>query len=62
MSEYGYTITEHDAERPWIVLSTEHRTVKLKDGTNFFAWARRAWPGPRRSVQLDPWSLAPERR
>ena len=27
--EYGFTITEHDPERPWMVLSSEHGTIKL---------------------------------
>ena len=37
--EYGFTITEHDPDRPWMVLSSEHHTIKLPDGMNFFAWA-----------------------
>jgi hypothetical protein len=59
MREYGFTITEHDPERPWRVLSSEHRTVKLPDGRDFFAWAREQWPAPRWSVQLDPWQVSP---
>jgi hypothetical protein len=26
MREYGFTITEHDPDRPWMVLASEHRT------------------------------------
>jgi hypothetical protein len=59
MREYGFTITEHDSDRPWMVLATEHRTIKLPDGLDFFAWAHEQWPAPRWSVQLDPWQLAP---
>jgi hypothetical protein len=43
--EYRFTITEHDPERPWMVLSSEHRTIKLPDGRDFFAWAHDQWPG-----------------
>ena len=34
MREYGFTITEHDPDRPWMVLVSEHRTIKLPDGWN----------------------------
>ncbi|HYB25859.1 MAG TPA: hypothetical protein VEF89_04535 [Solirubrobacteraceae bacterium] len=50
--EYGFTITEHDPERPWMVLSSEHRTIKLPDGFDFFAWARRQWPPPQCFLRL----------
>jgi hypothetical protein len=56
--EYGYTVTEHDLGRPWIVVASEHQTVKLEDGANFFEWAHRKWPAPRWSVELDPGHLA----
>ena len=57
--EYAYTITEHDPDRPWMVLGSEHRKIKLPDGLDFFAWAHDQWPAPRWSVELDPWQLAP---
>jgi hypothetical protein len=56
--EYRFTLTEYDPECPWIVVSTQHRTIELRDGSDFFAWARDRWPRPRWSVQLDPWQLA----
>jgi hypothetical protein len=56
--QYGYTVIEHDPERPWIVLMTSHQTVELEDGTSFFEWARNEWPAPRWTVLL----LAPDRR
>jgi hypothetical protein len=59
MREYGFTITEHDPDRPWMVLSSEHRTIKLPDGMDFLTWAREQWPAPRWSVQVDPWELSP---
>jgi hypothetical protein len=57
--EYGLTLTGHDLDRPWIVLASEHRTIKLPDGLDFFARAADQWPVPRWTVELDPWALAP---
>jgi hypothetical protein len=56
---YGFTLTDHDPNRPWIVLSREHRTVTLEDGVAFFEWAHERWPSPRWTVELDPWQLSP---
>jgi hypothetical protein len=56
---YDFTITEHDTERPWIVLGRERDTVALEDGLSFFEWAAERWPAPRWTVELDPWQLAP---
>jgi hypothetical protein len=58
-NQYGPTITEHDPERPLIVHDTEHRTVRLEDHSNFYAWAHQQWPEPRWTVDLDP--ALPER-
>lgn len=55
--EYGFTVTEHDPEKPWFVVGQEHRTVRLDDDAAFSEWAHRNWPEPRYSVQLDPWQL-----
>jgi hypothetical protein len=60
--EYGFTLTQHDPERPWLVRGQEHRTVRLDGDEDFFAWAHEMWPAPRWSVQLDPWQLTPEGR
>jgi hypothetical protein len=62
VSEYGFQLTEHDRDRPWIVLSTEHRTIELEEGVNFRAWAQERWPASRFTVELDPWTDAPEWR
>ena len=56
--EYGYTLSEHDPERPWVVLRMEHLTVLLPDGASFGQWARDTWPAPRWRVEADPWQLA----
>lgn len=42
MREYGFAVTEHDPDRPWMVLASEHRTIKLPDGRPFFAWAHNS--------------------
>jgi hypothetical protein len=36
VQEYGYTVAEHDTERPWIVRDQRHETVQLDDGEGFF--------------------------
>jgi hypothetical protein len=59
LPEYGFTITEHDPDRPRVVLVSEHRTIRAPDGLDFFAWAHEQWPAPRWSVELDPWQLSP---
>ena len=40
MREYGFTLTEHDPDRPWMVLASEHQTIKLPDGLEFCVGAR----------------------
>ena len=55
--EFGFTVTQHEPTRPWIVVGREPRTVTLADDVNFFDWAREHWPAPRWTVQLDPWQL-----
>jgi hypothetical protein len=59
--EYGFTTTEHDPNRPWMVISIEHRIIKLPDGVSFSGWPAPRWPASRRSVELGPWRLAPQR-
>jgi hypothetical protein len=57
MTEFTYTLTEHDPDRPWIVVGSEHYLVTLDANENFFRWARDRWPEPRWSIELDPWQL-----
>jgi uncharacterized protein involved in type VI secretion and phage assembly len=47
--EYRFTLTEHDQERPWIVVSTEHRTIELPDGSDFLYLVSR----PLATIALD---------
>jgi hypothetical protein len=56
--KYNFTVTEHDADRPWIVLRREHRTAALEAGVGFFDWAYELWPAPRWTVELEPWQLS----
>ena len=58
MREYGYTVTEHDPGRPWIVLDQRHERVQLGAGMNFFQWAAGQYPPARFTVTLDPWELS----
>jgi hypothetical protein len=51
---YSFTVTEHDAARPWIVLGAEQRTIELDDDAGFFEFATKEWPPDRFTVQLDP--------
>lgn len=59
MPEFSFTLTEHDPDRPWIVVGSEHQTATLPHNANFFEWARERWPEPRWTVQLDPWQDGP---
>ncbi len=59
MRDFGFTLTEHDPERPWIVVGSEHHTATLEDVGSFFEWAHKRWPAPRWTVELDSWQLAP---
>jgi hypothetical protein len=55
---YAFTVTEHDPDRPWIVVGeSRHLTVELDDGQNFYERAAIEWPRPRYEVQLDPHQL-----
>jgi hypothetical protein len=58
VSSYSFTVTEHDPDKPWIVVGTGRHTVELEDGQDFFRWAVARWPSDRFTVQLDPWQLA----
>jgi hypothetical protein len=44
MAAYSCQLVEYDALRPWIVLSTQHRTVDLPDGADFDRRARARFP------------------
>jgi hypothetical protein len=54
---YGFTITEHDPDRPWIVLGVQRQTAELDESVDFYTWAHERWAGSRFTVQLDPWQL-----
>jgi hypothetical protein len=60
--DYSFTATEHDPDRPWIVVGREHRTVTLEDTVNFFEWMHQRWPEQRWTIELEPGQLSPTRR
>jgi hypothetical protein len=38
LREYGFALTEHDPDRPCLVLGREHRTIMLPYGLCFSRW------------------------
>lgn len=52
-------MTEHDPDRPWIVLGSKRETVTFADGVSAFSWARDRGPRPRWSIELNLWQLGP---
>jgi hypothetical protein len=62
MPEFGYTVTEHDLERPWLIVGRTRGAVTLDDPAAFFEWVAEHSPEPRWTVELDPWRLAPDWR
>jgi hypothetical protein len=55
---WSYKLTEHNPEKPWLILSVKRQmTVELEDGKSFFEWASEHWPRVRYSVELDPYQL-----
>lgn len=62
MPLYGFTITEHDVAKPWLIVNREHKTAELENGVSFALWAAEHWPASRWTVELDPWTGAPDWR
>lgn len=55
---YSYTLTEHDPDKPWLIVRVRTQMkVELDDGRSFFEWAHEQWPTERYTVQLDPYQL-----
>ena len=58
MRTWTYTLTEHQPDKPWLVVSVKRgMTIELEDGANFFEWSHQQWPADRYSVELDPYQL-----
>jgi hypothetical protein len=57
---YGFRVTEHDPERPWVIVGSGRHRVELEAGIDFYEWVREQWPHDRFTVELDPWSLTPK--
>jgi hypothetical protein len=58
---YEFTVCTHDQDRPWVVLGSERRTIKLDDHVVFSDWAAKTYPRDRFTVQLDAWGDSPNR-
>jgi hypothetical protein len=56
---FSYSLTTYDPDRPWIVLSREHRVIELPEGADFVVWARETYPGDATMVELDPQTQQP---
>jgi hypothetical protein len=56
--EYGDQPTEHDPDRPWLVVRSEHLNVTLADDQPFFEWAHTHRLGAWFTITLDPWELS----
>jgi hypothetical protein len=57
---YGFRVTEHDPERPWVIVGSGRHRVELEADIDFYEWVREQWPPDRFTVELDPWSLTPK--
>lgn len=56
---YGFRVTEHDPEQPWLIIGSGLHPIELDTDTDFYKWAHERWPSDRFTVELDPWSLTP---
>lgn len=45
-------VTEHDAERPWIVVATRRDVLEVDDPVAFWPTALERWPEPRYGVRV----------
>ncbi len=61
MRRYGFQLTEHDPEKPWLIIDSRHEEIELADDESFFRWAAQNYPRERYSVDVDPWTLSPSR-
>jgi hypothetical protein len=61
MRRYGFHLTEHHPEKPWLIISSRHEEVELPDHESFFEWSAKNYPRERYSVDVDPWTLSPTR-
>jgi hypothetical protein len=57
---YGFRVTEHDLERPWVIIASGRHRVELDSDVDFYQWAHEQWPPDRFTVELDPWTLTPK--
>jgi hypothetical protein len=61
MRRYGFQLTEHDEQKPWLILSQRHEEVELPGDAAFYSWIAKHYPNSRYSVDPDPWTMSPNR-
>jgi hypothetical protein len=52
---FSFTVTEHDPDRPWMVIGVQRQVAELADDVDFFGWAaerRRVRQEPRRTDRI----------
>ena len=58
MPTFGFQVTEHDPDRPWIILGTRTGlSLEAADGYDFRKKAGQEWPSERFTVELEPGEL-----
>ena len=38
---YGFRVTEHDPERPWVIVRSGRHRVELEADIDFYEWVRK---------------------
>jgi hypothetical protein len=61
MRRYGFQLTEHDEQKPWLIVGSRHEEIELPDDAAFFRWVAEHYPKHRYSVDPDPWTTSPNR-
>ena len=53
MRVYNFTVTEYQADQPWVVIGSGRHRVELEDGVDFHEWASEHWPKERFKIAVD---------
>ena len=54
MRTWTYTLTEHEPDKPWLVVSVRRgMTVELEDHADFFEWSQQQWSSDCYLVELE---------
>jgi hypothetical protein len=55
---FRYQVTEHDPDRPWIILGTRTGlSLEAEDSYQFREKVQHVWPADRFNVELEPGEL-----